>query len=112
VPARLTVCGLPGSESVTITLANRLPEALGVNVTLMRQFAPAARLVPQVLVCAKSALLAPPIMMLVIVNGPLPLFVNVILLAELVVPTIRLAKVKAVGDTLTAEMPVPLRLTV
>jgi hypothetical protein len=38
--------------SVTVTLAVRVPEAVGVNVTLMVQLELAARLAPQLLVCA------------------------------------------------------------
>jgi hypothetical protein len=50
VPVRLTDCGLPEALSVIVKLAVRLPAAVGVNVTLMVQFAPAATLEPQVLV--------------------------------------------------------------
>jgi hypothetical protein len=50
VPVRLTDCGLSEALSVIVTLAERLPAAFGLNVTLIVQFAPAATLEPQVLV--------------------------------------------------------------
>jgi hypothetical protein len=56
-------------------------------VTLMKQLAPEATLLPQVLVSAKSFASVPLIAMLVIVTVELPLFVSVILLARLLVPT-------------------------
>jgi hypothetical protein len=52
VPLRDTVCGLPEALSAILIEAARVPEAAGVKVTLMLQFAPAATLVPQLLVCA------------------------------------------------------------
>jgi hypothetical protein len=39
---------------MTVTVPVRLPEATGVKVTAMAQLAPAATVVPQVLVPAKS----------------------------------------------------------
>ena len=50
VPVRVAVCGLPVALSVTATAAVRIPEAAGVNVTLIVQVDPAARLEPQPLV--------------------------------------------------------------
>src|SRR5215510_1457004 len=41
-PLKATDCGLPGALSVIATLALRLPLAVGVKVTLMKQEAPAA----------------------------------------------------------------------
>ena len=63
--------------SVTVNVPLRAPVAVGVKVTLIVQFAPAATLEPQLLVCAKSPRLVPPIAMLLIVKGPLPVFVSV-----------------------------------
>ena len=50
VPVRFTVCGLPVALSVILTEAVRLPAAVGVNLTLIRQLAPAATELPHVLV--------------------------------------------------------------
>jgi hypothetical protein len=53
VPLSQTVCGLEGSLSVRMRFPYSKPdsEAIGLNVTVTAQLAPAAREVPQVLVC-------------------------------------------------------------
>jgi hypothetical protein len=55
VPLSETVCGLPSALSVTESVPVTLPVALGVNVTMIGQLAPEARLAPQVSVSPKSA---------------------------------------------------------
>jgi hypothetical protein len=52
VPVRATECGLPFALSVTVTLAVRVPIAIGENVTAILQLKPAARVAAQLLVCA------------------------------------------------------------
>ena len=42
IPARLTFCGLPAALSVMLSTAVRVPDAVGLNVTLMLQLARAA----------------------------------------------------------------------
>jgi hypothetical protein len=37
VPFRARVCGLPGASSVIVTVAERKPEARGVNMTIIVQ---------------------------------------------------------------------------
>ena len=37
VPFRARVCGLPGASSVIVTVAERTPEARGVNMTIIVQ---------------------------------------------------------------------------
>src|SRR2546423_1889068 len=59
VPLREIVCGLFPASSVTRRVAERAPVAPGVNVTEIEQFAPTARLLPQLLVSLKSATLFP-----------------------------------------------------
>jgi hypothetical protein len=60
VPFRLTVCGLPGALSATLSVPLRLPLVFGVKVTSIVQLAPGARLLPQVCVCPKlPAVLTP-----------------------------------------------------
>ncbi len=54
VPLRATLCGEPVALSVIVRLPFRVPVAVGVKVTEIVQLAPAAKLVPHVLVCAKS----------------------------------------------------------
>ena len=74
--------------SVTVSAAVRVPVALGVKVTLIVQFAPAARLVPHVFVCAKSPLFAPVMAMLEMFNVAEPMLLRVTACAALAVPTI------------------------
>ena len=50
VPLKLTLWGVMGSESLMVTLAERVPLAAAVNVALIVQLPPAATLVPQLLV--------------------------------------------------------------
>ncbi len=64
-----------------VTEPVRLPATVGVKVTLMVQFAfaPSVALLPgHVLVCVKSPLFVPPIAMLEMVSGALPLLVRLI----------------------------------
>ena len=89
-----------------------MPGVVGVKVTLMVQFPPAANEFPHVLVWAKSPLAAIP----VIVSAAPPVLESVTVCATLVDPTVWLANVSEVGETLTlgvpAAAPVPVRLTV
>ncbi len=85
VPVRLTVCGLPEALSVMLKVPVRVPDAVGVNVTLMVQLAPAATEPPQVSVSAKSPLAA---ILPVIVRAALPLLDSVTVCAALVVPVV------------------------
>jgi hypothetical protein len=50
VPVRLTICGLPEALSATLTLPVLVPAAVGVKVTLIVQFPPAANKLPQLFV--------------------------------------------------------------
>ena len=59
--------------------------AAGVNEMLTVQVAAAARVVPQVFVCAKSGALTPEIAMLVMLRGALPVLLSVTGVAVLVV---------------------------
>src|ERR1035441_9703894 len=97
-----------------VTDAPRIPAAVGVNVTEMLQFPPAATLAPQVLVCAKSPGLGPLSAMLVIVRAAEPVLLSVNDWDALVVPTFWLVKVKLpeVSDTTGTPTPVPERVTV
>lgn len=71
------------------TDAERAPVAVGLKVTLIVQFAPAATLAPHVFVCEKSPLFVPVMVMPkpLKVSVALPVFVRVTLWAELLVPT-------------------------
>ena len=72
IPERLTVWVAGLALSTTVIAPVRVPVAVGENVTLIPQEAPAARLDPQLLVCEKSPLEA----MLVIVRVAPPVFVS------------------------------------
>jgi hypothetical protein len=68
VPLSATVCGLPGALLVTESVPVTLPVVLGVNVTLIVQFAPDSRFEPlQVSVSPKSAVTATLAMLRVVV---------------------------------------------
>src|SRR5713226_4780622 len=111
IPVRLTDCGLPEALLVMLRVPLRLPDAVGVNVTLMVQFAPAVTELPQLLVWAKSPLAET----LVRFSEALPVLESVTDCAALVVPTGWLAKVSEEAERLTtgaeAAAPVPVRLT-
>ena len=80
VPLSATVCGLPLALSVILTLALRVPVAVGVKVTLIVQVAPAAMvlgLIGQVLVWAKSPAFVPVKPIVLMVRAALPLFLRV-----------------------------------
>ena len=77
VPVRLTCCGLPPALSVIFRVAERLPLAVGVKVTVNVQLAPAATEVPQLLVCVKSPGFCPVIPTPAMDNGEVPVFVSV-----------------------------------
>jgi hypothetical protein len=74
---------------VIVTEAFRVPVAVGLNVTLIVQLAPAATLAPQVFVCEKSPLFVPPIAIPepLNVSTAFPVFVSVMFCEVLVVPT-------------------------
>ena len=114
VPLSPTLCGLPLALSVMVTEAERAPVAVGLNVTLIEQSAPAASvevLGGQLFVCEKSPLLAPVIAMLEIVSAAFPLFVTVTFCDALVLPTGWLAKVSGADNVTAGAMPVPVSET-
>ena len=82
--------GFTGSEVPAVSVAPRLPTAVGLNVTENVQLAPAAKEAPQVFVCAKSPAFAPVMVLVLIVSvePALPALVRVTSLIALVVPTI------------------------
>ena len=88
MPVRLTVCWLPAALlllSVMFKEADRLPEVVGVNVTLIVQLPPAATGLPHVLISAKSPGLAPVNAMPLMDRVPFPVLFSVKVWAVLVV---------------------------
>jgi hypothetical protein len=79
VPDRETPCGLPAALSVMEILAVREPVAVGSNVTLIVQVAPAARVVGetgQLFVWMKSPGFVPIRPRLEIVRAPVPVLLS------------------------------------
>jgi hypothetical protein len=105
--------GDPAALSPMVTVALRLPVAVGLNVTEILQCAPAATDVPQVFVWAKSRGSAPPMAMLVIVSGAVPVLVRVTDWDELLTPMFWRAKltVEGLSDTDGTPTPVPFKVT-
>jgi hypothetical protein len=105
VPVRPRACGLSAASSVIDTLAPRLPVALGLNVTLRVQVAPAASVSGasgQSLLWAKSAAFVPETPIPVIVSGAEPEFLSVDVCEPLVVPISCPPKARLVGVSVTA----------
>jgi hypothetical protein len=106
-PLTATVWGLLLAPSLKMMLATREPATVGLNRMVAEQLAPAARLVPHVLVeIRKSAAFVPPMTMLLIVIDEAPLLVRVIGFGPPVCPTATLTQFKLVG--LTDADPEPL----
>ena len=87
MPVRETVCGLPAALSVMLRDAERVPAAVGLNVTLTVQLLPAARLARQVWVWEKSPLFVPVTAMPLMVSVAVPVLVRVTVCGALPVPT-------------------------
>jgi len=112
VPLRLTFWGLVEALSVKVSVPLAAPVAVGVNVTPTAQLAPAAWLVPQVLLAIAKGPLIPT---LEIVRAVLWRLVSVTVTAALVLLTATVPKFNELADRVTGELellPVPLRLTV
>ena len=77
VPVRLTVCGLFEALSEMLTDALLAPVLGGVKVTLIEQFAVAARVLPQVVASAKSPAFVPVTPIVTPVREALPVLVSV-----------------------------------
>ena len=79
----------------------RAPVVVGAKLTLKVQLAPAATLLPQVLVWANSPAFVPVKLALLKLNAVGRLLVKVTTLAALVVPTVCKAKVTETGANFT-----------
>src|SRR5437588_152731 len=99
-PLSATVCGLPAALSPSDSVPVRAPKAVGVKVTLMVQFPPAAKVVGRggqalapVIVAAKM----PDAANELIVKAAVPVFVSVTVIGVLVVVSSWLPKPRLVG---------------
>jgi hypothetical protein len=115
-PLNVAVCGELEALSATESVAVKLATEAGVKVMEIVQLAEAAKVVPQVLVCAKSVGLAPVIEIAMPVREALPVFDNVMVEAALVVFTVWFAKPSEAGESeatgAAGEVAVPFRVMV
>lgn len=101
-----TAVPVNGTElSATLTLAVRVPVAVGLKVTLMEQVALTARVATQVVVREKSPGAAPARETLMPVRGAVPLFARVMICAAPEEPMEVLAKVSEMGLSETVGAP-------
>src|SRR5207244_627161 len=107
-------CGLPPALSASDSVPVRAPKAVGVKVTLMVQFPPAAKvagLVGQALAPVLVAAKSPEAANEVIVKAAVPVFVSVTVIAVLVVASSWFPKPRLVGANPTpGAVPLPLSL--
>ena len=107
VPLRVKPCGDRSPLSTIVTAAICAPRVKGLNVPLIVQFAPAARLVPQVLLKLNEDAFVPVTLMLLMVIATAPVLESVTLCDGLVVPTTWLPKATLGADRVTVVTPVP-----
>jgi hypothetical protein len=81
-----------------VSVPARLPAAVGVKITEIKQLAPAATLVAQVFVSAKS----PEAAIDVIARAEVPELVSIIVCGALAVPSVCEANVRLFGKSVTA----------
>ena len=104
----LPVCEL----STTVRLALNVPVVVGVNLTAIVHLAPAASELPQVLLCAKSAEFVPvtlipaPVKISGVAPGLITVTFNVLLVACLIVPKLRLVGLKLTRGSITDALSV------
>ena len=102
-PETATVCGLLLSESLKLSVAVRVPVAVGPKMILAVQLAPAASAEPHVLLYTeKSPGLAPEnVMLLMVIDAGLPL-VSVMTFCPPLFPIATEAQLWLVGETVTS----------
>lgn len=97
LPPSGTVCGLPAALSAMLSVAERVPVAVGLNVTLTGALRPGAMSMPVVAGTEKSAALVPVIEKLEMCRFAVPLFVISTGVAALLVPTNWFPKFRLLG---------------
>jgi hypothetical protein len=108
VPLNVIFCGELPALSVMVMVVARVPTAAGAKCPWMEQFAPAARLVPQLFANTNEEASAPVKVMLEIDRAAVPVFVIVIDCDPLAVPTLTEPNERLVAEKLTAgPVPVP-----
>src|SRR5256884_439217 len=115
-PLSVMICGLPPALSASDSVPVRAPEAVGVKVTLMVQFAPAAKvagLVGQALAPVLVAAKSPEAANELIVKAAAPEFVSVTVIGALAVASGWLPKPRLVGANPTpGAVPFPLSVMI
>jgi hypothetical protein len=109
VPVSAIDCGELVVVSLMVIAAVIAPAVVGAKCPWMVQFAPAARLVPQLLENANADAFVPVTVMLLMSRAALPVLVKVTLCEGLVDPTCKLPNDKLVADndTVVGVTPVP-----
>jgi hypothetical protein len=109
VPVNETVWVLGDALSATVSVPVREKIAVGLNVSVTVQLAPALNEPPHVVDSEKS----PPAVMLVRASAAVPVLVTITDCAALAVPTFSSPKLRLVADNFTpGAVPVPLKDTV
>jgi hypothetical protein len=106
VPESGTVCGVFEALSMIVMLPVRDPSCVGVNVTLIMQFSPAASVLPQGLVLVTGAK-SPLVVMLAMISVAFPVLASVTFFPVEVVLTTILPNASEVGVRVTAGPPTP-----
>jgi hypothetical protein len=111
VPVSVIIRGLSAALSVRVMVAARALVAVAVKVAEIVQVEFAAKLLPQVLVEAKSPGLVPARTMLVMVNGPVPELVTVTNCAAEATPTVPFPSARVFADSVSVgtATPVPVK---
>jgi hypothetical protein len=104
VPESEMICGLPSAFSAIVSVAARVPAAVGPKITLMLQLTPGATLAPQVSLSVKSPGFAPLTEITMFCSGVPPWEVRVTLCGALKVPTVWLGKLRLVGKRATTSV--------
>jgi hypothetical protein len=103
VPFSATVCGEPVALSATEREPVKEPAAVGLNSTEIVQLAPAANEVEHVVADFTNELAFVPVKVSEVrVTADVPVFLTVTTCADVVDPTVVEAKVRLVGDSVTA----------
>ena len=112
VPVSATFCGEPPALSLMVMAAVSAPPVVGSKCPWMEQFAPAARLVPQLLANTNEEAFAPVTAILVIASVAVPVLVKVTLCDAVAVPTAEEPNDKLVAESVAAgPRPVPVSAT-
>src|SRR5262249_55622527 len=116
VPLRVIVFGPARTLLLMVMVALRKLATVGVKVAVKVQLAFTASVrgeMGHVFVCAKSPGLSPPNTTLVMISGPVPVFVMLVVNGELVVPLVVFGKLRdAELSVMTGATPLPVSVTI